>query len=182
MVAQIKFSGSPALSQTNYYLNKSSRILWIFSSWKITSFDLLSVQKKKNPASCHMKAWIIDESKFSHHMRNMGNAAEYFMFFKYKSKILVCLCILYNKKNWGLKIRALKFFLLIILIWVEMEIRLLRLTEIPSSFSGKLLWFQRNCSTARGVTWDNFCWVCAAGLSMPLLHYSLFCGQLKTPY
>ena len=72
-------------------------------------------------------------------MRNMGNAAEYFMFFKYKSKILVCLCILYNKKNWGLKIRALKFFLLIILIWVEMEIRLLRLTEIPSSFSGKLL-------------------------------------------
>ena len=27
-------------------------------------------------------------------------------------------------------------------------------------------------------TWDNFCWVCAAGLSEPLPHYSLFCGQL----
>ena len=27
-------------------------------------------------------------------------------------------------------------------------------------------------------TWVNFCWVCAAGLSEPLLHYSLFCGQL----
>ena len=27
-------------------------------------------------------------------MRNMGNAAEYFMFFKWKSKILVCLCLL----------------------------------------------------------------------------------------
>ena len=31
-------------------------------------------------------------------MRNMGNAAEYFMFFKWKSKILVCLCIFYKKK------------------------------------------------------------------------------------
>ena len=29
-----------------------------------------------------------------------------------------------------------------------------------------------------GVTWVNFCWVCAAGLSEPLPHYSLFCGQL----
>ena len=38
------------------------------------------------------------ESKFSRHMRNMGNAAEYFMFFKWKSKILVCLCIFYKKK------------------------------------------------------------------------------------
>ena len=25
-----------------------------------------------------------------------------------------------------------------------------------------------------GGTWDNFCFVCAAGLSEPLLHYSLF--------
>ena len=33
------------------------------------------------------------ESKFSRHIRNMGNAAEYFMFFKWKSKILVCLCL-----------------------------------------------------------------------------------------
>ena len=29
-----------------------------------------------------------------------------------------------------------------------------------------------------GVTWVNFCWVCAAGLSEPLPHYSLFCGQV----
>ena len=36
-------------------------------------------------------------------MRNMGNAAEYFMFFKWKSKILVCLCIFYKKENWGQK-------------------------------------------------------------------------------
>ena len=34
------------------------------------------------------------------------------------------------------------------------------------------------CSPGRG-TWVNFCWVCAAGLSEPLLHYSLFCGQLQ---
>ena len=27
-------------------------------------------------------------------------------------------------------------------------------------------------------TWVNFCWVCAAGLSEPLPHYSLFCDQL----
>ena len=31
----------------------------------------------------------------------------------------------------------------------------------------------------RGVrTWVNVCWVCAAGLSEPLPHYSLFFGQL----
>ena len=36
------------------------------------------------------------ESKFSRHMRNIGNAAEYFMFFKWKSKILVCLWIFYK--------------------------------------------------------------------------------------
>ena len=27
-------------------------------------------------------------------------------------------------------------------------------------------------------TWVRFCWVCAAGLSEPPPHYSLFCGQL----
>ena len=29
-----------------------------------------------------------------------------------------------------------------------------------------------------GVIWVKFCWVCAAGFSEPLPHYSLFCGQL----
>ena len=29
-----------------------------------------------------------------------------------------------------------------------------------------------------GGTWVNFCWVCAAGLSEPLPHYSLFCDLL----
>ena len=29
-----------------------------------------------------------------------------------------------------------------------------------------------------GGTWVRFCWVCAAGLSEPPPHYSLFCGQL----
>ena len=29
-----------------------------------------------------------------------------------------------------------------------------------------------------GGTWVNFCWVCAAGLSEPLPHYSIFLGQL----
>ena len=32
-----------------------------------------------------------------------------------------------------------------------------------------------------GGTWVNFCWVCAAGLSEPLPHYSLFCGQIIDP-
>ena len=83
-------------------------------------------------------------------MRNMGNAAEYIMFFKWKSKILlVCLCIFYKKILWS-KMRAL-FFLLIILIKVEKKIRLLRLTEIVWSFPGKLLWFQRNHGRPPGV-------------------------------
>ena len=48
-----------------------------------------------------MKAWIIDESKFSHYMRNMGNARsrQYLMFFEWKSKILLCLCI-FSKFFW----------------------------------------------------------------------------------
>ena len=96
------------------------------------------------------------ERKFPRHMRNMGNAAEYFMFFfKWKSKILVCLYIFY-KKSLGSKIRAL-FFLLINLISVEKKIRLLELTEIPWSFPGKLLCFQRNRGAPGGVTWVNFC-------------------------
>ena len=32
-----------------------------------------------------------------------------------------------------------------------------------------------------GVTWVNVCLVCAAGLSEPPPHYSLFCGQIQTP-
>ena len=32
-----------------------------------------------------------------------------------------------------------------------------------------------------GATWVNFCWVCAAGLSEPLPHYSLFCGLIIDP-
>ena len=30
-------------------------------------------------------------------------------------------------------------------------------------------------------TWVNFSWVCAAGLSEPPPHYSLFCGRLLSP-
>ena len=35
-----------------------------------------------------------------------------------------------------------------------------------------------NAPPRGGGTWVNFCWVCTAGLSEPLPHYSLFCGQL----
>ena len=41
-------------------------------------------------------------------MRNIGNAAEYFMFFKWKSKILVCLCIFY--KNFWVKNKGIILF------------------------------------------------------------------------
>ena len=30
-------------------------------------------------------------------------------------------------------------------------------------------------------TWVKFSWVCAAGLSEPLPHYSLFCGHFVDP-
>ena len=53
---------------------------------------LLSVRKKKTRMLSY-------ESKFSRHIRNMGNAAEYFMFFKWESKILVCECI-FDKNFW----------------------------------------------------------------------------------
>ena len=32
-----------------------------------------------------------------------------------------------------------------------------------------------------GGTWLNFCWVCAAGLSEPIPHYSLFYDQIIDP-
>ena len=51
--------------------------------------------KKKN----HMLSY---ESRFSRHMTNMDNTAKYFMFLKWKGKILVCSCIFY-KKNFGVK-------------------------------------------------------------------------------
>ena len=47
-------------------------------------------------------------------MRNMGNAAEYFMFFKWKSKILVCLWIFYKHfwvKNKGIILFTNHFYL-----------------------------------------------------------------------
>ena len=51
---------------------------------------------------------------------------------------------------------------------------------LATSKSSKLRWFIFTLldGIPRGVTWVNFCWVCAAGLSEPLPHYSLFCGQL----
>ena len=33
-----------------------------------------------------------------------------------------------------------------------------------------------------GVTWVNFCWVCAAGLSKPRPHYSPYCGDIIDPH
>ena len=33
----------------------------------------------------------------------------------------------------------------------------------------------------RGVTWVNFCWVCAASLSEPLPHHNLFCSHIIDP-
>ena len=58
----------------------------IFFHAKSHPFDWAPERAKKNPACCHMKVSF-------RAMRNMGNAAEYFMFFKWKSKILVCLCL-----------------------------------------------------------------------------------------
>ena len=43
------------------------------------------------------------------------------------------------------------------------------------------VWAAMTSKDWRGLTWVNFCWVCAAGLSEPLPHKRLFCGQLYTP-
>ena len=49
-------------------------------------------------------------------------------------------------------------------------------------FAGSKVWMFARCRFPRGggggVTWVNFCWVCAAGFSEPLTYYRLFCGQL----
>ena len=82
------------------------------------------------------------ESKFLRHMRNMGKAAEYFMFLN--GKVRFWSVHVFLTKILGSKIRAL-LFLLIIFIQIEKKIPL-RLTQIPWAveLSGKLLWFQRN--------------------------------------
>ena len=60
----------------------------------------------------------------------------------------------------------------------------LRLTDTETSVIFlRLAWLGRIYSPGRipwkpgGVTLVNFCWACAAGVSEPLPHYSLFCGQ-----
>ena len=53
--------------------------------------------------------------------------------------------------------------------------------EMPHQHSQrrKLLCFGRAINRQLvGDTWVSFCWVCAAGFSQPLPHYSLFCGHI----
>ena len=51
----------------------------------------------------------------------------------------------------------------------------INLSEADQMASYKSGWGPRGGGGGEGV---NFFWVCAAGLSEPLPHYSLFCGQL----
>ena len=63
-----------------------------------------------------------------------------------------------------------------------------RFTFIVETLVKKNMYFHPNklvSKCARGMnkqregdTWVNVCWVCVAGVSKPLPHYSLFCGQL----
>ena len=60
---------------------------------KNTCFDLLSVRKKKKKKK--ENPHVVRSMKVS--SRAMGSAVEYFMFSKWKGKILVCLCIFFIK-------------------------------------------------------------------------------------
>ena len=62
------------------------------------------------------------ESKFSRHMRNMGNAAEYFMFFKWESKILVCECS-FDKNFWVKNKGTIIFTIHFYLGWKENSLK-----------------------------------------------------------
>ena len=87
------FSWGARASKLVVQINKSViRVLWIFFSWKMTSL-WPPERANKNTRMLSYK------STFSHHTRNLGNAAEYFMFFKWKSRILVCLCIFYSQSS-----------------------------------------------------------------------------------
>ena len=74
------------------------------------------------------------------------------------------------KKKLGSKIRAL-FFLLIILIQVSSR----------GAFQENCYDFNETAAPPGGLLGFIFAGQ-AAGLSEPLPHYSLFCGQLQTPY
>ena len=63
------------------------------------------------------------KSKFSRHMRNMGNAAEYFMFFKWKLRFVVCLCIFY-KNVWVKSKGTILFTYLFYLGWKENSLKI----------------------------------------------------------
>ena len=54
------------------------------------------------------------------------------------------------------------------------------LAQQNTLYSCSAKWFSLCGGGGGGGTSVNFCWVCAAGLSEPLPHYSLLCGQLKT--
>ena len=92
--------------------------------------------------------------QFSSHMRNMGNAAEYFMFFKWKSKILVCLCIFYKKKigvkNNGTILSTNHFDLR----WKENS--LIKIDWDPVKLSRKTIMISTKPRCPPGGIWVNF--------------------------
>ena len=55
-------------------------------------------------------------------MRNMGNAAEYFMFFKWESKILVCSCS-FDKNFWVKNKGTIIFTIHFYLGWKENSLK-----------------------------------------------------------
>ena len=68
-------------------------------------------------------------------------------------------------------------------LWIATFKKMTFLTQLLPRIGAKWLCSVEavTLSTPRGVTWVNFCWVCATGLSEPLSHYSLFCGQIIDP-
>ena len=144
------------------FLTSQAEFCEYFFHEKSHPFDILSVRKKNRMLSY--------ESKFSRHMRSMDNAAEHFMFFKWKSKFWVQnkITILFtNHFDLGWKENSL-----IKIDWDPVELS--RKTVMISTKPRR--------PPPGGVTCVNFCWVCAAGLSEPLPHYSLFCGQYCGPH
>ena len=98
-------------------------------------------------------------------MTNTGNAAKYFMFFKWKSKF-------------GVKNKAtIPFTNHFDLGWKENSLS--KIDWDPVELSRKTVMISTKPWRPPAVTCINFCWVCDAGLSEPLPHYSLFCGNCR---
>ena len=100
--------------------------------------------EKRKPACCHMKV------SFRAILETWATPPNISCFLNRKVRFW-SVSVFLIKKNWGVKNKGTIRFTNHFDLGCRKKIRSLGLTEIPWSFPGKLLWFQRNRGAPRGL-------------------------------